>query len=130
MSFVSILKKIGSIAISVEHVVAPIAETLLPAFGTTIAAIDGIFQRLQATIATVEVSNPAAGQGVVKAQAVVADFEAGLSFTQDILALEGKKLVWDDTQLQAAISAQVAAYNAMAALKASFKVVPVAPVVP
>ena len=125
MSFISILKKIGSVVLGAEHVIAPIAESLLPTLSGPIAAIDDIFQRLQATITTVEVSTPTDGQGTVKSAAVVADFESGLSFTQSILALEGKKLIWDDVQLQAAITAQVAAYNAMAALKASFKVVPV-----
>ena len=124
MSFISILKQIGGIVIGAEHIVAPVAEAILPSLSGPIAALDGIFQRLQASIATAEVNNPASGQGSAKAPAVVADFERGLELTQTVLAIEKKKLVYDGAQLAAAITAQVAAFNAMAALKASFKIEP------
>lgn len=84
-----------------------------------------IFDRLQTAITTVEASSPLQ-DGTVKSGAVVTDFEAGLSVTQAILAVDGKKLVYDDAALQSAINAQVAAYNAFATLKASFKVVSLA----
>ena len=123
MSFLSILRKIGSTVIGAERVVAPIAEDLLPAYSGTIAALDGIFQRLQAAIATAETTLPQDGQGSVKLPAVIADFDAGLELTQSILAAEGKKLTYDPVQLKAAIDSQVAAFNAMADVKASFKIV-------
>ena len=118
MSFLSILKTIGKTALGIEEIAAPILKTLIPAA----APILDIFSRLQVAITTAETNNPLDGQGVMKATAVVADFESGLGVTQEILSLEGKHLTWDDSALQAAISAQVAAYNAFAALKASFNI--------
>lgn len=125
MSFVNILQKIFTVVAGVEHIAAPIAETLLPGFAPIITTIDGIFQKLQGTIATVEANNPVTGQGAVKSQAVIADFEAGLAFTQYAFSLEGKKLTYDLAALQEAINAQVAAYNAMSKVKDSFHIVPV-----
>jgi hypothetical protein len=122
MSFISILKKIGSVTIGAEHIVAPVIEAAVPAISGPVAALDGIFQRLQATIATVEANNPTDGQGGIKAQAVTADFQSGLDLTQQILALKGEKLTYDASALQSAIDAQTAAFNAFAKLKASFKV--------
>lgn len=122
MSFISILKKIGSVVIGAEHIVAPVVETLVPSLSGPIAAVDGIFQRVQATITTLEANNPSDGQGAIKSAAVVADFQSGLDLTQQILSVEHKKLSYDGAALQAAINAQVAAYNAFATLKASFKI--------
>jgi hypothetical protein len=127
MSFVSILKKIVGVATGIEQIAVPVAETVLPQFAPLIAEADGIFKRLQTTVATVEASNPAAGQGQIKAAAVTADFQSGLALVQQVLALEGKTLTYDDTALQTAINSQVAAYNAMAQIQASFKIVPIAP---
>ena len=70
-------------------------------------------------------NNPVSGQGQLKSDMVTNDFASGLELTQQILALEGKQLTYDAAQLQIAINSQVAAYNAMAALKASFKVIPI-----
>lgn len=124
-SFTSILKRIGEVALGIERVTAPIAEIALPQFAPIIARVDATFQRLQNAVATVEANNPLDGQGNLKAQAVTTDFEAGLAFTQYVLALEGKQLVYDPSALQLAINTQVAAYNAMAQVKASFRVVPI-----
>jgi hypothetical protein len=126
-SFISILKKIEQIAIGIEHVAAPIAETLLPQFAPLIARVDGMFTNLQTAVATVEMNSPVDGQGALKAQAVTADFEAGLAFTQSVLAPSNLKLSYDEMALQEAIAAQVTAFNAMAKVKASFKVVPLNP---
>lgn len=122
MSFVSILKTIGSAILGVEHIAAPIAEIALPQFAPIIAKVDGIFGRLQNAITTIETQRPT-DHGQVKADAVKADFEAGLAVALDALNLAGKKVAYDDAALQRAIDSQVAAYNAMAAVKASFKVV-------
>jgi len=119
MSFISILKRIGSVAIGIEHAAAPFINIAYPGFDK----LDAMFQRLQSTVLTIEANNPIDGQGQVKAAAVKADFAAGLQTTQDVLALTKKKLTYDDALLQQAIDAQVLAYNTMAKLKASFKVV-------
>lgn len=122
MSFISILKKVGSVVLGVEKVAEPVVESLFPAS----TPLFDIFDRLQTAITTVEAANPLQS-GTVKSGIVVSDFEAGLTVTQAILAADGKKLVYDDGALQSAINAQVAAYNAYATLKASFKVVALTP---
>lgn len=119
MSFLSVLKKIGTVALGIEKIAAPIITTVYPPFGL----IDTMFQHLIGGIVTVEQNHPGDGQGGVKSDAVKADFIAGLQVTQDALAMTKKKLVYDDALLQQAIDNQVAALNSMAKLKASFKVV-------
>jgi hypothetical protein len=100
----------------------------IPGIGAEVGLIDGIFQRLTGTIQQVESASPVSG-GVLKSDIVNADFVAGLSTTQAILALSGKTLNYDKVALQDAINSQVAAYNAMAKLKTSFAIValPVTP---
>jgi hypothetical protein len=127
MSFVGILKKVGTILVGVEHIAAPIVGVAFPALAGPIGLIDNVFQKLQNTIITVENNNPVTGQGQLKADAVVNDFNAGLDLTQQVLALKGEMLTYDSAALQESITSQVAAYNAMAKLKASFKVVAKSP---
>lgn len=125
MSFISILKTIGSVFLGIEHVAAPIAEALIPAAAPVIAEIDSIFSRLQSAITTVEAQSPVGTAGAVKSDVVTQDFNASLGVAQSVLAMAGKQLSYDTAALQTAINAQVAAYNAMAAVKASFKVIDV-----
>ncbi len=123
MSFLSILRKIGTVTLGIEHAAGPIIGALYPPLAQPLAQLDGLFQRLQSTVMTVEQNNPVDGSGALKAAAVKADFAAGLQTTQDVLALTHKKLTYDEALLQQAIDAQVLAYNTMAKVKASFKVV-------
>lgn len=125
MSFISILKKFGSVVLGIEQKVAPLAESFFPQFAPEIGAVDGIVTRIQTAITTVEANNPGDGQGGIKASAVIADFEAGLGLTNTILAAKGETVTYDSVALNNAITSQVAAYNAFAALKASLKVVAV-----
>lgn len=122
MSFISILKKVGTILVGVEHIAAPIIGATFPALAGPIGLLDNIFQKLQNTIITVEHNNPISGNGQLKSDATINDFNAGLDLTQQILALRGEKLTYDAKLLQDIIIHQVAAYNSMAGLKASFKV--------
>ncbi len=128
MSFLSVLGKIGSTALSIEHVAAPIISTFVPGAAPVLAIVDSFVPRVQASIQTVEAANPASGLGAAKSAAVVADFEAGLALFQGVLAGRGEQLVFDRAALEAAIAGQVAAYNGFATVKASFKIVPSAPV--
>jgi len=122
MSFLSILKKVGSVALGVEHIIGPTVSTFFPAF----APIDTIFQRIQTSIVSVEQANPVDGQGKLKSDVIKNDFASGLELTQSMLALDHKKLTYDVNVLQQVIDAQVLAYNKMAELKATFKVEPLA----
>ena len=124
MSFIGILKKVGTILVGVEHIAAPIVGAAFPGLAGPIALLDGVFQKLQNTIITVESNNPISGQGQIKQDAVINDFAAGLDLTQQILGLKGERLDYDHAALEESIKSQVAAYNAMAKLKVSFKVVP------
>lgn len=121
--FLSILKTIGTTVLGIEHAAAPIAEALLPAASPIIAEVDTLFTRLQSAIVTVEAHSPVGTAGTLKADIVAQDFDAGLSATQGILALTGKKIVYDAALFAKARDLQVAAYNAMAELKDTFKVV-------
>lgn len=125
MSFLSILKTIGKDFLAVEKVAAPIASVAFPQFAGAINLVDNFVQKVQGTIVTIEANNPVDGQGQLKSASVINDFVSGLELTQSMLALDHKKLTFDQTKLQAAIDAQVAAYNNFAALKASFKVEPI-----
>ena len=121
MSFWSVLKKIGVEAIKVEQVAAPIISMVDPALAAPLHALDPIFAKVVTSPVTVEANNPTATDQA-KSNAVIADFEAGIATTQSVLALEGKKLTYDDKSLQLAINSFVAGYNALAAVKTSFKI--------
>lgn len=122
MTFIGILQNIGKVVAGVDQVAGPILTVAFPAAAGPLAALDAIFQRLLAGIVTVEVKAPADGNGPEKNLAVVADFDAGLALTQSVLAMEHKHLTYDPHLLAESIAAQVAAFNAMAALKASFRI--------
>jgi hypothetical protein len=114
-------QKVVGVAGVVEHVSVPIIGALIPGAAPILGAIDSIFQRVLGTIVTVEMQSPAGG-GPDKMAASVGAFNDGLEMTQSILALEKKRLTYDQAKLQEAITAQVAAFNAFAQVKASFKV--------
>lgn len=117
MSFLSVIKTI----VGVEHAVTPLLS-VIPGVGSIAVGVDAVVQRIMSSVATVEANNPADGQGGVKAPAVIADFNAGLELTQQVLAIKGEKLTYDPAALQDSINAQVSAFNAFAKLKASFKI--------
>lgn len=109
------------VAAGVVHTATPLLR-LVPGAGQYVPEIDTILQRLMAAIATVEVASPTA-EGVLKAHVVTDDFQAGIQLTNAVLATRGEVLSYDQAALKKAIDGQVAAYNAMAALKASFAIV-------
>lgn len=121
MSFLSALKTIGKTLIGIE----PTAVTILKLFPPTAGAaslIDSLYHTIQDGIVRAEVASPVGG-GKVKQDAVVTDVESALSVTQSALALAGKGLQYDDAKLRTAIDSQVAAINAFANFKDSWKIV-------
>ena len=122
MSFLSIFKAIGKGLLIGEKIVVPLAETAFPAFAPLISKIDSLFGVTQAAIITAEQNNPLDGQGGLKLTAVTNDFNAALAELQSILAVTGKQITYDGGALNDAVAAQVAAYNAFAKVKGSFKV--------
>lgn len=129
MSFITIFKALGKGLLIGEKIAVPIAEAAFPQFAPILGKIDTLFGATQAAIITAEQNNPADGQGGLKLTAVTNDFNAALAELQSILAVTGKQLTYDGNALNDAVAAQVAAYNAFAKVKASFKVAdaPVAP---
>lgn len=129
MSFLSTLKKIGGGVVTVAKVAAPIVETFLPQSTVAFNIIDSLVTKTQTAIVTTEAVAPTA-PGSTKLNNVIADFEAGLGITKDILSVTGHTISYDTVALTAAINAQVEAYNQFAKVKASFKISPATPVVP
>jgi len=121
MSFISILKKIGGVVVTGEHIAAATGlGSLIPGF----AVIDKVFQIIPQSIASNEVAAPQDKQGPLKLPMVVADFDAGLGLMREILDAKGQKLTYDEAALARAIAAQVTAFNEMATVKASFSITP------
>lgn len=127
MSFISILKKIGSVVAGVEHVAAPILSGLYPPAAPWLAKLDNAVQLLNGSIIATEANNPKDGQGGLKSDAVNADLNAYIDTMNSGLAFANKKIVDDPALRQAAINAVVAGYNATAQWKASFKTVDLPP---
>lgn len=123
MSFFDVLKRIGSTFVKVESIAEPIIKTLLPASAPIFNLLDPLFSKDVTNVLTVEANNPTDGQGQLKGDAVVEDFEAGLSTTQSVLAINKQKLTYD-AELQAAIKSFADWYNHLAKCKQSFKIVP------
>lgn len=122
MSFLSVLKKIGTTALGIEHSIAPVLR-LIPGVGSVVAVVDDLVTKVQTAIVTVEHSIPDGG-GPLKLDAVTKDFEATLDLTKSILALRGETVEYDKVEFQAAVADQVSFFNRMAKVKGSFKVVP------
>ena len=122
MSFLSIIKTIASTVLGVEKLVSPVVGVLVPGAQPVVNILDSIVTRVQNAIVTVEANNPV-GNGTVKFDAVVADFQAAVDLAQSMAAAAGKTLTYDKAALTDAINDQVAAYNAFAKLKASFQFV-------
>ena len=109
-----------------KNVAGWLAKTGVPLAGAVTAIVAPQFSplvnALQSLIVTAEANNPGDGQGKIKLDAVKLDFQASLALTQQALAAAGKKLTFDEAKLEAAVSAQVQAYNAIRDLHDSFKV--------
>lgn len=123
MSFLGILKKIGNVALGIEHVAAPVLGGLYPPAAPWLAKLDNVVQLLHGSIIATETNAPADGQGGIKSEAVNADLNAYIDTMNAGLAFANKKIVDDPALRQAAINAVVAGYNATAQWKASFKTV-------
>ena len=127
MSFLSVLKKIGSVALGIEHVAVPIVEGADPALIPVLSRIDTWINRTQSAIASAESTYTAAKSGGLKSAAVQQDFINGIDTAQQALAVIGKKMQYDPAQYQKVIDAFTAAYNQAAAFKAGWKIIDLPP---
>lgn len=111
--------------LGIIHKAAPIVGEVgkLAGFGVSLVnpALGSIITRISDGVVKAEAQLPQDGQGATKLQMVGQDFEAGLTVAQSILATQGKALAYDPKLLEAAISAQVASFNAYKALVDSIK---------
>lgn len=123
MSFLSVIKKIGSVALGIEHVAVPIFAAADPALAPILTKLDGWLNRTQTAIQSAEATYTQAKAGGLKSAAVVQDFENGLQTAQDALAVTGKTIQYDAAEYQKVIDSFVAAYNAAAAFKTTWKIV-------
>lgn len=106
---------VGKDALALAPVAGGIIGLVNPAAG---ALIIGLAGRITASVTSVEQTITDAKAGALKSQTVIADFQNALGLAQEIT---GKTFTYDAAALQAAIDGQVAAFNAMATLKASVK---------
>jgi hypothetical protein len=127
MSFLSVLKKIGTVALGIEHVAVPIVALADPALAPFLTKLDGWLSRTQTAVQQAEVTFTDAKAGGLKQDAVIQDFENGLQTAQDALAVMGKTIQYDKAQYEKVIADFVTAYSDAAAFKASWKVVDLPP---
>lgn len=119
-SFWNALKKVGSTALTVEHIAIPIVSALDPALAPLLVTLDGWVNRIHGTVLTLEANSPADGSGQAKLQSVITDFEAGLGIANAVAAGRGKKIVYDQAKFNESVGHLVAFYNGMGEVKASF----------
>ncbi len=126
MSFLSILQRFGSIALTAEHVASPIVSTLVPASAPALALLDNIVARVQSSVVEQEARSPIPGSGASKLQAVISDFNLSLldNMIAPVLAARGETVTYDHAALETGISAFVSALNSLAAVKQSVRIVP------
>jgi len=127
VSFLSVLKKIGSVAFGIEHVAVPIIAGVDPALAPILTKVDNWLSRTQTAVQSAEVTYTQAKSGGLKSNAVLQDFENGLQTAQDALAVAGKTIQYDPAEYQKVINDFVQAYNDAAAFKASWKIVDLPP---
>src|ERR1700729_3197853 len=104
MSFLSVLKKIGTVALGIEHVAVPIISSVDPALAPILTKLDGWITRTQTAVQSAEVTYTEAKAGGLKSNAVLQDFENGIQTAQDALAVAGKTIQYDAAQYQKVIS--------------------------
>lgn len=119
-SFLGTLKTIGHIALGIAN--NPLTETAVTFYNPALGAL---LKHFNSSISNIEAAHVAAGKeksGPEKLAFVMQDFEEGMSVTQEILKMNGKKLSYDTGMEQEAINAQVAALNAFKRFHDSIKI--------
>ncbi len=120
MSFISILKKIGGVALAVDQMGAPYVSLFNPAAGAVMNAVAGLVVKAETTYTGEK-------QGTAKKQIVLDEFEALFPMFQTVLKEQaGLILTFDATQVSSLIDATVAQMNAAKALHDTFKIAKVA----
>ncbi len=128
-SFLSVLKRIGTVALGVEHIAGPVLAEVLPVTAGPIAIFDNFVATVLHSTATQEAANPAPGAGASKLAAVTRDAEVALGIASDVvgplLALKGEQLTYDHALFDKSMADLVSALSGFAAVKASVKITPI-----
>lgn len=127
MSFLSVLKKIGTVALGIEKVAVPVLSVADPALAPFLTRLDGWLSRTQTAVQQAEVTITDAKSGGLKQAAVIQDFENSLQTAQDALAVTGKTIQYDAALYQKVIADFVTAYNDAALFKATWKIAELPP---
>jgi len=119
------------VALQVEHVAAPIVGAIVPGAQPVINVLNKIESIVPNTLGDViaqEELNPASGAGASKSATVQQNFELMLfdNLLTPVLAARGETVSYDHAALIEGISGFVTALNAMAKVKSSIKIVPIA----
>ena len=124
MSFITVLGKLGRIAVGLEPIAAKIGEVAFPQFGPEIGLFDNWLQHTLGSMAKAEVASPNGG-GPAKAAQTVDAFGTSdaIATIQELLATQKKLLTYDGAALQKAITDQTTAFNSWAQFKNTFKIV-------
>jgi hypothetical protein len=130
MNFFSVLKKIGQVALGIEHVAVPLVEIADPTTIPALSRLDNWVNRISAGVVTVEAQVAQAKAGGLKSASVVADVQNGLADLNSGLALVGKTVQYDPAELQKVVDAFAAAYNQAATFKQGWKIVDLPPAPP
>lgn len=123
MSFLSVLKKIGQVAVGIEHVAVPVISVADPALAPYLTKLDGWIAKTQTAIQQAEITITQAKAGGMRQAAVIQDFENSLQTAQDALAVEGKTIQYNVDLYKKVIDDFVLAYNDAATFKATWKIV-------
>jgi hypothetical protein len=123
VNFFNALKKIVPIAAQIEHFAVPVAAGLYPPAAPILMQIDGMVNRVQTTMMTIEKQAPESVAGLDKQTATITDFNAYIQDLKSSLGLAGKTVQYDQEELKLAITSQHDAYTHFAKVKDSIKVV-------
>lgn len=121
-NFQSILGKIAQ----GEKLVEPVVEKFVPTSIPYFAIIDEIFAVVPQSVIKQEMMVVKTGTepvGETRQNNVIADFTTGLSKFNEILAIDKKKLQFNNDELKASIADFASAFTHLAAVKASIKIV-------
>ena len=122
MSFVSILKTVGTDVLKGLGVVTGVAQVAAPIAGIVLGpAASAILTKINSAVVGAELLITGAQQGVAKQASVATTVAAELPTLDAVIQEMGAGVFFDPAALNAAINASVAMYNSIAALVASAK---------
>lgn len=122
MSFLGILKVIGTDSLKVLGVASGVAQVATPVLGLSLGPVaSALLGKISTAITGAEALIQGAQQGAAKKQSVLKTLTQEIPQISEIIAEFGTGFTYDSAALSAAVDASVANYNAINAFVASFK---------